>query len=101
MNQTDINKNNLALYVQENGFAQKGGIVFQYADYLIESGEKGEMEQLANTIQNSKIEIVTKQEALDTVFHELADWSTESDILLYLSEGAMICIQKSDIHYFI
>lgn len=101
MNQANINKNHLALYVQENGGAQKGGIVFQYADSLVESGEKGRMEQLVNMIQNSKIEIVTKQEALDTVFHELADWSTESDVLIYLSEGAMICTPKSDVHYFI
>lgn len=95
----EINRSKLTNYIQNNGFSDKGGIVYQFKDSLIEVSLKNETKELAELVSRSEIQVVSKEKMMDTCFQELAEWSNENDILIMVNDVILICIPIVDKKY--
>lgn len=79
-------------------------VVYQFCDELIEvSGDADENQmqnrrKLSSCIDNSgTLEICEPEEIEDTGFSEIANWSTEEDVLILIDEkDLIICVNKED-----
>lgn len=73
--------------------ATSGSIVYQPSDGLIEVCQSEDIKQkLLQIVQTS--DIVLLENAEDSVYQELVNWSKETDMLLESSNGVLFCIPK-------
>lgn len=73
--------------------ATKGSIVYQPSDGLIEVCQFEDIKQkLLQIVQTS--DIVLLENAEDSIYQELVNWSKETDMLLESSNGILFCIPK-------
>lgn len=74
--------------------ATAGQIVYQPCDGLLEVCESEETKQeLLQIVKNSDITLLENAE--DSAYQELVDWSKETDILLESSNGVLFCIPST------
>ena len=89
----EIDKLRLVNYIKKNK------IVFQKAEALIETIDEQQFQtqvEVASLIENSVIEIVNREDVLDSCFRELAKWSTADDVLILVGNEILLCVPKND-----
>ena len=74
-------------------------VVFQEIDCLIEvahgTGDR-KSENLSRVIMHAQnIGIVKRKEMMQSSFSEIAEWSTDSDVLILIDNKLLICIPES------
>lgn len=74
--------------------ATAGSVVYQPCDGLLEVCQTQDAKQeLLRIVQNSDITLLENAE--DSAYQELVDWSKETDILLESSNGVLFCIPST------
>lgn len=90
-----IDKEKFINYVIDNQ------IVWQPCDGLIETGKGSEFSNIidvAKAISESRdFEIVSRDQMLKGAFHDLAEWSTDTDVLILVSDDVLVCVPKHEI----
>lgn len=76
-------------------------VVFQMEDGLVEVCD-GKDSPLYPSLRDAlyetdTISVVSKNEMLNTSFHDLVMWSAESDALVLFESNCLVCIPKKDV----
>ena len=90
-----IDKEKFLNYVKENQ------IVWQPSDGLIETGNGSDFSDIIDVVkaieESSDFEIVSRNQMLEGTFHDLAEWSTATDVLILVSDDMLVCVPKHEI----
>ena len=89
-----IDRSKLVNYVKENK------IVYQKAEELIETIDELHFQmhiEVILLIENSVIiEVMNKEDMLNSCFKELAEWSTADDVLILVDNKVLLCVPKRE-----
>lgn len=90
-----IDKEKFLNYVIDNH------IVWQPCDGLIETGEGSDFSNILDIVkaisETRDFEIVCRDQMLKGAFHDLAEWSTDTDVLILVSDDVLVCVPKHEI----
>ena len=97
----EIDKDRLIKYIAQIASKESGTIVYQQADSLIDVLPIDRHNNLMKLVMDLNVNIVDKNDLLDTCFSDLANWSTSNDLLIFVGSDLLICLPKSDAKDFV
>ena len=73
------------------------GYLYQTIDGMTEVTDKSFSDYLIYKAANSHCEVLSKDEAINKGFIELAKWSTPDDRLLFIDDNFLLCCRECDL----